>query len=205
MARYSQTFSIMDIFNNRQLRNKLPIINYKEKTRDDGKISRRTNMKTVNRLVYDTALSASRPFFDGVQSTRGNNVMVISGQLKDEESGQDACVEAVYNALMGIKQVISFTANDAYAIRDALKIGEKSKRKGGKVPKLYLRVASIAQIQGMSDRQLAELMNNVMENLYYNDEFAEVRQKWHLDEQFDRSGRPYEVRKRDWERRVGIL
>ena len=49
--RYSQNFTLTDIFNNPKLKGKLPLINYKERELEGGKISVRTNGKTVNRQV----------------------------------------------------------------------------------------------------------------------------------------------------------
>ena len=62
-SEYSQIFTLTDILNNKKLKDKIPLINYKEKELENGKISARTNGKTVNRQVFDTATSAARPFF----------------------------------------------------------------------------------------------------------------------------------------------
>ena len=52
-SRFTQTFTLTDIFNNKKLKDKLPLINYREIERENGKVSRRTNAKTINRLVFD--------------------------------------------------------------------------------------------------------------------------------------------------------
>ena len=61
-SRFTQNFTLTDIFNNKKLKDKLPLINYKEIEREDGKVSRRTNTKTINRLVFDVSTSAARPY-----------------------------------------------------------------------------------------------------------------------------------------------
>ena len=58
--RFSQNFTLLDIFNNKKLRNKIPLINYREKELENGKISKRTNAKTVNRQVFETAKSSGQ-------------------------------------------------------------------------------------------------------------------------------------------------
>ena len=45
-GRYSQIFTLKDIFNNVNLKGKLPLINYKETMLENGKISKRTNVKS---------------------------------------------------------------------------------------------------------------------------------------------------------------
>ena len=59
---YSQIFTLKDIFNNKKLKDKLPLVNYKEKELENGKISQRTNAKTINRFIFDTATSAAGIF-----------------------------------------------------------------------------------------------------------------------------------------------
>ena len=48
MARFFENFTLADIFNNKKLKGKLPLINYAETTDDNGKVHRRTNAKAVN-------------------------------------------------------------------------------------------------------------------------------------------------------------
>lgn len=204
MAEYFENFTLTDIFNNKKLKGKLPLINYKEKETEDGKTSKRTSLKTVNRLVYDTALSTARPFYKEIHSHRGGGIMEISGEMVDDENGQDNCVEAVYNSMLGIKTVINWTANNAYIIRDALKEGEKKKFKGGTTPKLFLRAVSMEQIEGMSKQQRIAFMTNIMENIYFNDAFSETQKKWGLENKM-LGGKTYAEAKALWQKRVGLL
>ena len=150
MARFSQTFSLKDIFNNKNLKGKFPLINYREIEREDGKLSVRTNAKTVNRYVFDTATSAARPFYKGIKTTRSGDVMIISGELTGDH---ESAVDAVYNALLNSKGVLSYTANNADIIRSALKESEKNTRNYGLNSKLYLRCQSMAEIEGHPTRQ----------------------------------------------------
>ena len=170
--RYTQNFTLRDIFNNPKLKDKLPLINYKEKELENGKTSIRTNAKTVNRQVFDTATSAARPFYKPIQTIRSGNIMVIQGNLVGDH---DAAVDAVYSALNAKRMLLIYTANNADMIRYALKESEKNKRNFGIDSKLFLKVRSMQEIEGMTTRQIQGLLNNIMENIMYGDDFPKTQ------------------------------
>ena len=199
-GRYSQNFTLTDIFNNKKLKDKIPLINYKEKELENGKISRRTNAKTVNRQVFDTATSAARPFYKPIKTSRSGDVMIISGELVGDHDG---AVDAVYNALQAKKSILIWTANNADMIRSALKESEKNKRNRGIDSKLYLRVQSMQQIEGMSKQEIQALMENIMENIFYGDDFPETQKKYGVEKLEVKSKYNYDQRKLRWKFRVG--
>ena len=197
--RFSQNFTLTDIFNNKKLKDKIPLINYKEKELENGRISRRTNAKTVNRQVFDTATSAARPFYKPMITTRSGDLMIISGELVGDHDG---AVDAVYNALQSKRVLFIWTANNVKMIRDALKESEKNKN-NGVATKLYLRVQSMQQIEGMTKPQIQALLQNVMENIVYGDDFPKTQKKygvenWNLSNKFN-----YNQLKLRWKNRVG--
>lgn len=202
MAIFSQTFSLKDIFNNKNLKGKFPLINYREIEREDGKLSVRTNAKTVNRYVFDTATSAARPFYKGIKTTRSGDTMIISGELTGDHN---SAVDAVYNALLNSKGVLSYTANNADMIRSALKESEKNTRNYGLNSKLYLRCQSMAEIEGMTKPQLMALMNDIMENIMYGDNFPKTQAKYKVEDMKLNSPFDYEQRKRRWKFKVGDI
>ena len=199
--RFSQNFTLVDIFNNKKLRNKIPLINYREKELENGKISRRTNAKTVNRQVFDTAKSSARPYYKPMVARQSGDTLVIGGELV---GSLDDAVNAVYDGLMAKKQLLIFTANNADMIRDALKEAEKNRRNYGIQTKLYLRVQSMEQIEGMTEKQLSYLMNDIMENIVYGDDFPATQKKWNVQEMAVKSPYNYEQRKEKWQQKVGI-
>lgn len=200
--RFSQNFTLTDIFNNKNLRGKLPLINYKEKELEDGRVQTRTHGKTINRQVFDTATSAARPFYDPLVTHRNGNFMTIDGKLRGDDL--DAVVDAVYNALQSQKQLFIYIANNADIIRDALKEAEKNRRLYGINSRLYLRAQSMEQIQGMTTRQLQALLNDIMENIFYGDDFPKTQKKWAVNEIRVNSPYSYEQRVAKWKQKVGI-
>lgn len=200
--RFTQNFTLTDIFNNKKLKDKLPLINYREKQQDNGKVSRRTNAKTVNRQVFDTATSAARPFYKPIVTQRRGNEMTIGGELIGE---LDTVVDAVYNALQAQKQIILWTANNADMIRDALKESEKNKRNNGLNSKLFLRAQSMQQIEGMSKPQIQALMSDIVENIVYGDDFPATQKKWGVQDMKVKSPYSYQQRKEKWKQKVGDI
>lgn len=199
---FYQNFTLVDIFNNKNLKDKLPLINYKEKELGNGKVSRRTNLKSVNRQVFDTATSSARPFYKPIRTSRSGDVMIISGNMVGDHDG---AVDAVYNAIVAKKQMLTWTASNADMIRSALKETEKNKSQQGLSSKLYLRVQSMQQIEGMSKRELQALMTDIMDNIVYGDNYPETQKKYRVSEMAVNSPYNYEQRKRIWRFKVGSV
>lgn len=199
-GRYSQNFTLTDIFNNKKLKDKIPLINYKEKELENGKISRRTNAKTINKLVFDVSTSAARPFYKPIKTHRAGNIIEIGGNLVGD---YDTAVETIYNALIAQKQVMIYTVNNADMIRSALKEAEKNKRKYGIDTKLLLRAQSMTEIEGMTKRQIQALLNDIMENIVYGDNFPETQKKYGVENLAVKSPYNYQQRQMRWKLKVG--
>ncbi len=199
-SRFTQNFTLTDIFNNKKLKGKLPLINYKEIEKENGKVSRRTNGKTINRLVFDVSTSAARPYYKPIITHRSGDTMIISGNLVGDHN---SAVEAVYNALLAQKQVMIYTVNNADIIRSALKEAEKNRRKYGINSKLYLRAKSMTEIEGMTKRQIQALLHNIMENIFYGDDFPETQKKYGVENLPVNSPYNYKQRQSNWKNKVG--
>ena len=126
--------------------------------------------------------------------------MVISGNLVGDHN---SAVEAVYNALLAQKQVMIYTVNNADMVRSALKEAEKNKRKRGINTKLYLRAQSMAEIEGMTKRQIQALLNDIMENIVYGDDFPETQKKYDVENLPVKSPYNYKQRQQIWRNKVG--
>ena len=203
-TRFSQIFTLKDIFNNKKLAGKIPLINYREREREDGKTMVRTSPKSVPRLVYDTSVQAAIPYYKPLNPSKSGDTIIIDGILVGDH---DAAVNAVYAALVAQKQIMKWTVNNADMIRDALKEGEKNARLYGISSKLYLRAQSMQEIEGMSKRQIQALMTDIMENIVYGDDFPKTKKKWGV-ENFDaipQRGRllDYGQLRQMWKNKVG--
>jgi predicted DNA-binding transcriptional regulator AlpA len=95
-------------------------------------------------------------------------------------------------------------------IRSALKEAERNKSKFGIDSKLYLRAQSMAQIEGMSRKELWELMTNVMENIIFGDDFPITQKKYNIKETINgqvggKNGLNYTQRRLRWKYKVGAV
>jgi hypothetical protein len=196
---YQQKFTIKDIFNNQKLKGKIPLINYKETLQDNGKLSKRTKAKTINTLVFNTSVKASRSYYKPLKATRSGDTYIMGGTLVGD---QDQAIDAVYNALLAKKMLMVWTANNGDLVRDALKESEKKKRVYGNNAKLYLKVGSMQEIENMTNKQLSKLMNNITNNIFYGDDFPDTQKKWGL-ENVKVGMFSYKQRKAKWKRKVG--
>lgn len=195
--RYFQKFTLTDIFNNKKLAGKLPLINYKEVMRENGGISRRTNAKSVNRLVFDISVKSARPYYKPLKATRSGDNMFIGGNLVKDHN---EAVNAIYNAILAQKQLISLTANNMDMIRNALKEGQRNIERYGATSKLYLKINSMQEIENMNRSQINGLINDIMANIMYGDDFPKTQAKWNVEKNINN----YERKKQEWKRKVRI-
>lgn len=200
MSNYSQIFTLEDIFSNPRLKKKLPMIRIKEKETDSGSVSVTSKVKTVNAQIFDTSISAARPYYKPLLAHRSGDTLILGGELKGE---QEDVVNAVYNALMAQRLTLIYTANNADMIRDAMKESAKNKRLYGIDTKLYLRAQSMAQIEGMTNKEIQALLNNVMENLIYSDNFPRTQKKYGVGDETINPN--YDQQRFRWKQRVGDL
>lgn len=192
--RYSQIFTLKDLFYNEKLKDKLPYIDYKNDKSND------TANKDINHEILSIATSAATPFYEKLSINMTDGKIEIGGRLV---GSHNSAVDAVYNAILSQKDTLSFTAGNADIIKAALKETENNKKNNGISSKLYLRVQSIQQIQGMSKPQLNELMENVLENIFYGDDFPQTQKAFNLENVAVNSPFNYNQRKLRWKYKVG--
>ena len=196
---YTQSFTLAQIFNAKELRGLLPLVNYKEREDEQGKTHRTTNIRTVGRVVYDNSVAPARRFYDPLVPHKLGNLITLGGNLVEN---QDDCVEAVYQRLLGAQTLLEFTANNAEMIRSAVKEGERNHD----APKLWLREKSMAQIKAalQSRRGKVRFMNDIMKNLYYGN-YPQTQKKFGIAAIDIGNHRSYEQNRERWQRKVGEI
>lgn len=203
MNRYSQNFTLKDIFNNKDLADHLPIVNYREYmaiTPEGSKVYNKTSMATVKKQVFDTSIKIARFYYKPLEVNRGGNILTLSGNLIGDH---DSCVNDIYDNLVGFRPFLMFTANNGDIIRSALKEAQKSQRKYGIDSKLYLRAQSLMEIKGMSIGRLRTFMDDVMGNILFGDDYPETQKKYKVFEQ-DYGKKDYETMRKEWRAKVGL-
>lgn len=200
MQRYTENFTLKDIFNNKELSDHLPIVNYRERKYDGDKVSVRTSMKTVKTQIFDTTIRIARFYYKPLEYTKTEDTLVLDGNLIYDH---DACVNDIYDNLVGFRPFLMFTANNGDIIRSALKESEKAQRKYGIDGKIFLRAQSMMEIRGMSLKKLRAFMDDVMSNILFGDNFPETQKKYKVFEQ-DYGKKDYATRRAEWRRKVGL-
>ena len=207
MNRYTDNFTLRDIFNNQELSNHLPIVNYREYkaiTPEGSKVYNRTSMKTVKAQIFDTSIRMARFYYKPLQVTKSEDMLILDGNLVGDH---DACVNDIYDNLVGFRPFLMFTANNGDIIRSAMKESAKNARKYGIDSKLFLRAQSIMEIKGMTIGKLRKFMDDVMGNILFGDNFPETQKKYKVREQEYKVGskvQDYETMRAEWRRKVGL-
>lgn len=200
MNRYNDNFTLADIFNNRELANHLPFVDYRERRYNGNEVSVRTGMHTVKKQIFDTSIQVARFHYKPLETTKAGDTLILDGNLITD---LDACVNDIYDNLVGFRPFLMFTANNGDMIRSALKEAQKNQRKYGLDSKLYLRAQSIMEIQGMSIRKLRAFMDDVMSNIMFGDNFPETQKKYKVNE-LNYGKNNYEQMRKEWREKVGL-
>lgn len=191
---YQRKFTLSNIFNNKQLADKLPIVNYEKK--GDGKY--RTKMDTLMSLIRGTIKTSANPFYKPLTIFTNGNRIDVGGTLVGD---YDIAYETIYSALLAQKAMMRFTANSADMVRSALVESKKTK---GKEPRLWLRINTITQIKHMSEQELEGLMDDIMQNIIFNHEYAHTQERFNVqDIKLDKSPN-YAHALNKWKHKVGV-
>ena len=117
---YSNNLTLKDIFTDKKLRGKIPLISVQDKPNG----ATRTSTRSVNRIIYDKSVAIARPFYKSFSPSRLANNIYIDGKTDVE---LDAIVNAVYIGLTSIKRNISYVANNSSILQSAIKESERNK------------------------------------------------------------------------------
>lgn len=203
-SRFSQNFTLLDIFTNKKLRKKLPIIRYKETINDNGKLSQRTSIKDVRERAYQIAKGVASQYYTTMETEVKGDTLVIKGNI--ETRHHSTCVSEIFQTIKSQTVILKQTEHYMPVIREALKESQKNKYEFGIDSKLYLRANSIEEIKGMSVYQIQALWNDIMENIMYSDNFPKTQKK--LSVKYSRFGGldpDYNTKVMAWKRKVGDL
>lgn len=188
-ARYSQTFTLADIFDNKKLKDKIPQLK-----------SYRTISFNITQQIMQIVSTASRPYYQPQEITDESDKIIISGNLV---GNHDGAVNAVYMALMANKDLLSYSSNNFNIIKSALIESKNYRKSSGFMPKLYLRTQSMQEIQGMSNRQIQGLLGDIMDNIVFGDNFPETQKKFKVNNFVFKNQLNYSQNVLRWKYKVG--
>lgn len=208
MNSYSRKFTLRDIFNNEDLQKHIPqvkMVKNANKKEKKGKYDSYTSL-IQNVMVY--AENTAKGFFSEYKTSLDGENILIDGKLK-ENCYVNGAVSNIVAKLESMKEFLASIISNADIIESAISDSIRIKNNSGKEPKLYLRLNDLKQIKHMSDIQKKYLIQNIMENIYFNDDFQMTQRNKNLargnyvisTRNFINS---YDSLKTRWERKVGI-
>ena len=203
MNNYTENFTLTDIFNNKELEGKLPLINYRDYmaiTPEGSKFYNKTSVQTIRKQIFDGSIRMARFYYKPLKVVKSRNMLILDGNLVYDH---DSCVNDIYDNLVGMKPMLSYTANNVDMIRSALKEAEKNKRLYGLNSKLFLRQQSMMEIKGLTNKQRQAFMNDVMSNILFGDNFPITQKKFKVSE-LNYGQKDYATLRKAWREKVGI-
>lgn len=208
MNSYSRKFTLRDIFNNEDLRKHIPQVKMAKSTNKKEKKGKYDNYTSLVQNVMVYAENTAKGFFSEYKTSLNGDDILIDGKLK-ENCYVNGIVSNIVAKLESMKEFLASIISNADIIESAISDSIRIKNNSGKEPKLYLRLNDLREIKHMSDTQKKYLIQNIMENIYFNDDFQMTQRNKNLargnyvisTRNFINS---YDSLKTRWERKVGI-
>ena len=208
---FKQKFTLEDLFSNPDLKDYLPQFKITEKKAEDSGLqfdtAYKVNKANIIPMIKNYARLGASPFYDKVKVV-GQNEIIVSGKLKRNSTIQEA-YDSVLRALQTNAYNLSFTTQNGNIIRSMLdKTINGKKFRNGYMPKLYLKINSLEEIKSLDRMERAKLMKNVMENIYFSDDFKPYREpsmeKGTFISNARNTLRDYASLKQEFDRKVGV-
>ena len=208
---YNKLFTLSDLFHNKELKDVLPQISISEHKKEDyqAKTYRVRGFNSVDAEIMKYTKIGATPYMKNIKMTNEVHINVVaSGTLRKHATLQQA-YESVLSILQGASSSLSLLGSYGDVITDVFKKMRKDMdfRLGRKQePKLYLRITSLNEIKNMNKQQKDAFLKNVVENIYFSDDFKEYREPELERHDFIVNNRNvirgYDSLKRDFDRKV---
>ena len=210
---YSKKFTLLDIIESGYLDDILkPSIHtksvYKKRKETDEETSSTVNMGSLNKQIANVVqASASRVATKARTSVYGGQVICrVKGDY-----------ELIYNTIVSDLEskasMLGTSLSHSDELETAIKESVTAKLSGREIPKMYLRLNSLEQIQGMTPRQKQRLLDDINENVYFNKDFVRTQaslglrgknnRAFFFTEKYSNHRKSYSTLLRMWERKVG--
>lgn len=177
---YSKKFTLYDLFNNKDLRGYLPqakIRTSKFVSSINGKEYRQIESikfdDYIDQIVEISKRTARITMKNVKANTNAYMVALIKGTLRKGYS-----ITNTYNdVLMAIRNnayMVKFFYFNREQIAKAMKETESLLGVNREKNRLYLRINSLDEIKGFDRMEMAKFLKDVMENIYFNDNFIKT-------------------------------
>jgi len=205
---YNKLFTLSDLFHNQELKKYLPQVRV-NKNGGKAKVDYRYNI--VDMDIYNYARMGAMPYMKNITMEYGGqfgaNHLGVKGELRKHATIYDA-YNGVLETLKSFSGCIGLIQSYGDTITDVMqKIYRSDRYKlDNAEPKLYLRINSLNEIKFMNKQQKEALLKNVVENIYFSDDFKQFREPSMERHSFIVNNRNvvrgYDSLKRDFDRKV---
>lgn len=205
---YSKLFTLTDLFKNNELKGYLPQLSVKTNSRGYSTINFKNNyIDEILMYAKMGAMPHMKNITMGWDYSVGGEAFYVKGEIRKHATIQTA-YEGVLTTLRNASGSISLLASYGDTIVDVMKKIRKSNefKANGYEPKLYLRITSLEEIKSMGNREREALLKNIVENIYFSDDFKPYREPTMERHSFIVNNRNvlmgYDVLKRKFDRKV---
>jgi hypothetical protein len=210
---YRNKFTLIDLVESGYLQDVMnPSVSSKmvfsKRAQEDVEVAGRVNMGSIERQVANVVQSSASSIAERARTT------VYGGDVICKVKGD---YEAIYNKIVDDLQSKTSLLGSSMSHTDELETAYKesytAKLGNKEIPKLYLRINNLEEIKGMSDRQKKHLIDDVINNIYFNKDFARTqvslglrgknKRDFFFTNKYSNERKSYSTLCRMWERKVG--
>lgn len=201
---YKQNFTLSQIFAEDTMKGRLlNLINIRDlRTNDNDKVNK-APFNTVKNLAFLIANKSASQVFESFVSTEIGDNLDIAGKIDN----LDVALDQITLDLASQVGTLSTLANNINIINEAVVESLRIQHATGKEPKLYLKENSLQEIRNKSPKEMSEFLQEILENIYYNESFKNVQSSLDLESNSidgkKYSWIKYKDRKAKWEYKVG--
>ena len=199
---YNKLFTLSDLFHNQDLKGVLPQAKISTSKKGYTSVSFKYDIDEI--IMY--CRIGGMPYMKNIGFSFPNE-LIMTGELRKHATIQQA-YDGVLSTLKGASGSLTLLGSYRNEIQDVMRNIHKSDRYkiDKSEPKLYLRITSLEEIKYMNDKQKQALINNIVENIYFSDDFKEYREPSMERHSFIVNNRNvlrgYDSLKRDFDRKV---
>jgi len=205
---YRQKFTLSDLFMNDKLKDVLPQVKVKEIQNEDGDVGyRNKGISNITTFLRQYAIMGARNSMKSIHSNTADDTITISGKLKSNYTIYNT-YDDVLRTLQMNAYMMTMMGNNGKVIAKALQQTKINAKYLGYEPKLYLKINNLEEIKLMDRMQKASFMKDIVENIYFSDDFKKVREprmeKGNFIYNARNELRDYASLKRAFDRKVGV-
>ena len=199
---YNKLFTLSDLFHNQDLKGVLPQAKISTSKKGYTSVSFKYDIDEI--IMY--CRIGGMPYMKNIEFSFPNE-LIMTGELRKHATIQQA-YDGVLSTLKGASGSLTLLGSYRNEIQDVMRNIRKSDRYkiDKSEPKLYLRITSLNEIKYMNNKQKQALINNIVENIYFSDDFKEYREPSMERHSFIVNNRNvlrgYDSLKRDFDRKV---